>query len=78
MSAITVKILNPKARNILDDLASVGLIEVGPFKSAMAEFQEEMRGVAKMHGIRNDDDVAEIVAEIRREMRNECQPSGKE
>ena len=73
MSALTVKILNPKARNILDDLASVGLIEVGPFQSAIAEFQEEMRGVAETHGIRNENDVAGIVAEVRREMRNEYQ-----
>ena len=33
MSTLSVKILNPKARNILDDLASVGLIEVGSPKS---------------------------------------------
>ena len=75
MSTLSVKILNPKARNILDDLASVGLIEVVPSKSAIAEFQEEMRGVAEKHGIRNENDVAGIVAELRREMRSEYQPS---
>ena len=75
MSTLSVKILNPKARNILDDLASVGLIEVAPSQSAIAEFQEEMRGVAEKHGIRNENDVAGIVAEVRREMRNEYQPS---
>ena len=77
MSTLSVKILNPKARNILDDLASVGLIEVDSPLSALTEFQEEMRGVAEKHGIRNEDDVARIVAEVRREMRNEYQPSVK-
>jgi len=38
MSALTVKILNPKARSILDDLASVGLIEVGPLGSDRDRF----------------------------------------
>jgi hypothetical protein len=71
MSTLTVKILNPRARNILDDLASVGLIEVGV--SAFAEFQQEMSGVAEKSGIRNENDVAQIVAEIRREMRDEYQ-----
>ena len=75
MSTLSVKILNPKARNILDGLASVGLIEVCPPKSAIAEFQKEMSGVAEKHGIRNEDDVARIVAEVRREMQNEYQPS---
>ena len=75
MSTLAVKILNPSARNILDDLANDGLIEVGPFKSAIAEFQKEMRGAAEKQGIRNENDVAQIVAEIRREMRNEYQPS---
>jgi len=74
MSTYAVKILNPKARNILEDLANVGLIEVVPFKSSIAEFQDEMRGVAETHGIRNESDIAGIVAEIRREMRNEYQP----
>jgi hypothetical protein len=73
MSTLTVKILNPKARNILDDLESDGLIEVNSFPSALDEFQEGMRGVAERCGIRNEDDVAQIVAEIRREMRNEYQ-----
>ena len=50
MSTLSVKILNPKARNILDDLASVGLIEVAPVKSAIAEFQEGMSGVAEQAG----------------------------
>ena len=75
MSTIAVRILNPKARNILDDLANVGLIEVEPFPSAISEFQEEMSGVAEAHGIRNENDVAGIVAEIRREMRKKHQPS---
>ena len=75
MSTLTVKLLNPKARNILDGLASVGLIEVGT--SAISEFQQEMSGIAEKHGIRNESDAAQIVAEIRREMRNEYQPSGK-
>jgi uncharacterized protein YkvS len=75
MSTLTVKILNPKAINILDGLKSDGLIEVSPFTSAIAEFQEGMRGVAEKSGIRNENDVAKIVAEIRREMRNEYQPS---
>jgi len=68
MPALTVKILNPKARNILDDLASVGLIEVAPVRSALGEFQKGMSGVAKKHRIRNENDVAQIVAEIRQEM----------
>jgi len=74
MSTLAVKILNPKARTVLDRLARDGLIEVGPYKSAIAEFQEEMRGVAEQHGIRDENDVARIVAEIRREMRSEYQP----
>jgi predicted transcriptional regulator len=74
MTTLAVKILNPKARNILEDLANVGLIEVVPFKSSIAEFQEEMCGVAETHGIRNESDIVGIVAEIRREMRNEYQP----
>ena len=73
MSTLAVKILNPKARNILDDLASVGLIEVGTSMSALAEFQNEMRGVAEKSGIRSEEDVAQIVSKIRREMRNEYQ-----
>ena len=77
MSTLMVKVLNPKARNILDDLASIGLIEVGPFTSAIGEFQKGMSGVAEKHDIRNENDVAQIVAEIRREMRNEYQPSVK-
>jgi len=64
--------LNPKARNILNDLADVGLIEIEPFKSAIEEFQEEMCGVAETHGIRSESDLAGIVADIRREMRNEA------
>ena len=75
MSTLAVKILNPKAKNILDDLASIGLIEVGSPTSALAEFQNEMSGVTKASGIRNENDVAQIVAEIRREMRNEYQTS---
>jgi len=78
MSTLTVKILNPKAKNILDDLASVGLIEVDPFTSAIGEFQKGMSGVAEKYGIRNENDVAQIVAEIRREMRNEYQSSVKQ
>jgi len=74
MPTLAVKILNPKARNILDDLANVGLIEVLPFNSSIEEFQNEMRGVAESSGIRNENDIAGIVAEIRREMRNEYQP----
>jgi hypothetical protein len=74
MSKLTIKILNPSARNILDGLVNDGLIEVGPFASAIAEFQEGMRGVAERCGIRDENDVAEIVAEIRREIRNENQP----
>ena len=73
MSTLAVKILNPKAKVILEDLAEVGLIEIGPFKSAIEEFQDEMSGVAETHGIRNENDIAGIVAEIRREMRNEYQ-----
>jgi len=73
MSTFAVKILNPKAKVLLEDLADVGLIEIGPFKSAIEEFQEEMRGVAETHGIRNESDIAGIVAEIRREIRNEYQ-----
>ena len=75
MSTLAVKILNPKAKNILEGLANVGLIEVVPMKSSIVEFQEEMHGVAETHGIRNESDIAVIVAEIRREMRNEYQPS---
>jgi len=74
MSTLTVKILNPKARNILDDLANVGLIEVLPFNSSIEEFQQEMCGVAEKHGLRNEGDIAGIVADIRREMRKEYQP----
>lgn len=74
MTTLTVKLLNPKAKNILDDLESVGLIEVGPSGTALDEFQDAMRGVAGEHGIPNENDVARIVADIRREMRNECQP----
>jgi len=33
MSTLTIKVLNPKAETILDSLASVGLIEVGPLKT---------------------------------------------
>ena len=69
MSAIptlSVRILNPKARNILDDLANVGLIEVRPCTSAIAEFQMEMQGVAQSHGIRDENDVAQIIADICR------------
>ena len=77
MATLSVKILNPKARNILDDLASVGLIEVSPYTSAIGEFQKGMSGVAEKHGIRNEHDVAQIVAEIRREMREEYQLSVK-
>ncbi len=73
MTTLSVKILNPKARNILDDLESVGLIEVGPFPSAIADFQNEMKGVAESHGIRDENDLAGIVADIRREMRGEYQ-----
>ena len=75
MSTLSIKILNPKARNILDDLANVGLIEVAPSLSAIAEFQQEMSGVAETCGIRNEHDVAQIVADIRREMQNEYLPS---
>ncbi|MDR0327651.1 MAG: hypothetical protein LBI05_05070 [Planctomycetaceae bacterium] len=71
MSTLSVKILNPKARNILDDLANVGLIEVRPSTSAMAEFQKEMSGVAEKCGIQSEHDVTQIVADIRREIRNE-------
>ena len=74
MSTLAVKILNPKARDILEDLANVGLIEIEPYNSAIEEFQEKMCGVAETHGIRNESDLAGIVAEIRREMRNEYQP----
>jgi len=73
MSTLAVKILNPKAKVILEDLAEVGLIEIGPFKSAIEEFQDEMCGVAETHGIRNENDLVGIVAEIRREIRNEYQ-----
>jgi hypothetical protein len=75
MSTLSVTILNPKARNILDDLANVGLIEVRPNTSAMAAFQKEMRGVAEQCGIQNEHDVAKIVADIRREIHNESLPS---
>ena len=75
MSTLAVKILNPKAKNILDDLASVGLIEVRSSMPAIAEFQKGMSGVAEASGIRNENDVAQIVADIRREMRNEYQTS---
>ena len=68
MSTLAVKILNPKARNILNDLADVGLIEIEPYKSVIEEFQEDMTGVAETHGIRNESDLAGIVAEIRREI----------
>jgi hypothetical protein len=78
MLTLTVKILNPMARNILDGLESDGLIEVGQFPSALAEFQEGLSGVAEKCGIRNENDVAQIVAEIRREMRNEYQPLVKQ
>jgi uncharacterized protein YkvS len=77
MPALTVRILNPKARNILDDLASVGLIEVGPYKSAIGEFQKGMSGVAEKYGIRNENDVIQIIADIRQEMHSENQPSVK-
>ena len=77
MTTLSVKILNPRARNVLDDLASDGLIEVGPFQSALTEFQKNMSGVAEKHGIRNENDVAGIIADIRREMRNEYQTSGE-
>jgi len=66
MPTLSVKILNPKARNILDDLANVGLIEVRPYTSAIAEFQKEMQGVAQSHNIRDENDVAQIIADIRR------------
>ena len=66
MPTLSVRILNPKARNILDDLANVGLIEVRPYTSAIAEFQMEMRGVAQAHNIRDENDVAQIIADIRR------------
>jgi hypothetical protein len=72
MSTLSIKILNPKARNILDDLANVGFIEVSPYTSAIADFQREMKGIAETHGIRDENDVARIVAEIRREMQDEC------
>lgn len=71
MTTVAVRILNPKAKNILDDLASVGLIEVGPFSSAIDEFQNGMKGVAEQYGIRDEDDVARIVNEIRRDMQSE-------
>jgi len=74
MSTLSIKILNPKVRNILDGLASIGLIEVASSPSAIAEFQKEMSGVAEACGIRNEHDVAQIVADIRREMRNEYKP----
>jgi len=77
MATFSVKILNPKALNILDSLASVGLIEVAPFTSAIGEFQKGMSGVAEKHAIRNENDVAQIVAEVRREMQREHQPSVK-
>ena len=70
MPTLSVKILNPKARNILNDLASIGVIEVTSPTSAIAEFQKEMSGVAETHGIRDEDDVAQIIAEIRRETRS--------
>ena len=78
MSTLSVKILNPSARSILDDLVNAGSIEVAPYASAIAEFQKEMDGVAEALGIRDEDDVARIVADIRREMNNEYQTLGKE
>jgi len=71
MSTLSVRILNPRARSILDDLASIGVIEVAPHTSAIAEFQKEMNGVAQAHGIRDENDVAQIIDDIRLEMRNE-------
>ena len=78
MSTLSVKILNPSARSILDDLVSAGAIEGAPYTSAIAEFQKEMDGVAEARGIRDEDDVDNIVADIRREMKNEYQTPVKE
>ena len=71
MPTLSVKILNPSARSILDDLVNAGAIEDAPYTSAIAEFQKEMDGVAEALGIRDEDDVDKIVADIRREMKNE-------
>ena len=77
MSTLSVKILNPSARNIFDDLVGAGAIECVPYTSAIAEFQKEMDGVAEALGIRDEDDVDKIVADIRRVMKNEYQTSVK-
>jgi hypothetical protein len=41
MPTLSVKILNPQARSILDGLASVGLIEVVPHTSAISEVSKD-------------------------------------